>query len=371
MTLGSSATQFLHLPLEIRQLIYAHVLPYQTADPHSTEWACWEEDQCPIALLYTNRQIHDEVLEILCRDRCTTLAIEPKWFELKDTAVYRDDKPPLTPAKVMRMTKHWQLSIGDTLSPRDLQFWLLFEGPSGSAWTDIQQRTDKCAAALCQGSSNYTLKVKLPCLCCVDWFCFELIFLGLAQHMQLLKRVRVTERCTFIASQRGLNSQCKTLQCSQLAAAFAGFSRIIEGKTPTPNGRILITVEERWISLKNDASQLIGVINAEILDEYLALIEYGPRFTDLSTYQQRFETKAQIWLDDYECLLREEGKPPRWLDLELEPLLQQWQQDGAVALPWFLFKHPISPDLYVHSQQLSAAFCISAIRLTNRSASSQ
>ncbi|KAL8648511.1 MAG: hypothetical protein Q9210_004951 [Variospora velana] len=371
MTLRSGTTHFLDLPLEVRQLIYAYALPCQTADPHSIEWACWEKDQGPIALLYTNRQIHDEVLEILCRDRCTTLGIEPKWFQLKDTAVYRDDRHPLTPVKVMRMTRHWQLSIGDTISPwnNDLRVWLTFGDPSRHVWTDIEKRIDKCAAALCQGSSNYTLKVKLSCLCRVNRYCLEPIFCALVPHVQLLKRIRVTERCTFITSQRGLNTQCKTLHCQQLAAAFAGFSRIIEGKIDTLIGRIPNTFEERWISLKNDAFLLNGEITFGLLEQCRALEESRPGSEDLPTYQQRIETRAQIWLDHYECLLREEGKPPTWL--ELESLLQEWQQDGAVALPSFLFKQPIPPDLYVHSQQLFADFCISAIGLTNNSASSQ
>ncbi|KAI4179285.1 MAG: hypothetical protein LQ348_005439 [Seirophora lacunosa] len=371
MALRSSTTQFLILPLEVRQLIYAHALPCQTADPHSTEWACWEKDQRPIALLYTNRQIHDEVLEILCRDRCTTLAIEPQWFELKDTAVYRDDRPPLTPVKVMRMTRHWQLSICDATSlpledswswgltkKLSVRGWLNLKEQRERKWIDLGKRIDMCATALCDGPTNYTLKVKVPCLCRLKIYFLENGFCKLSRYIWPLKRTRVTEHCTFIAADKDTNTQCENPKCRNMAMAMAGFSRVIEGRISTLDGGVPVTIEERWIDLM-------------IVAKYLPLrtfmeLKYPSSSrdpTDFSTYQQTFGTSTRMWFHTCEELLRNDGKPPTWLGLESK--LRKVQLTWIESPQLLSLKYEMPLDCFILMQETAIDFYLSAVRLVN------
>lgn len=306
------------LPAEIRRRIYGQLLSQQDTDPHGTEWAHWNRYPLPDVLLCLTRGVYDEVLDLLYTRNCATVQVIPSGCHLpEDSFIFYGVAREFSLTDISPLVKNWQISVdgflfggccpgeGLHLSNTDTErrdgWWL----------NNMRRQVDGCIQVLSQNNGIHTLKVKTPCLCYLGCHksCVKTSggYRFLSSHLQPLKQIRVTIRCTFLASDLLMNTQCTQPGCVDLANSFTGFKHIIEGKATT-----LETMEEKWLAMEQRAMEMP-------LEELAQISEGDPCSEDLQsecpTNLDRVKTKMDDWVKDYQQLVREEGEPPSWLDL--------------------------------------------------------
>ncbi|KAL8831001.1 MAG: hypothetical protein Q9170_005486 [Blastenia crenularia] len=322
--------KFFDLPLEVRRIIYEEVLPRQKIRPQNPGWASWDHNQRPVALCYTNQQIHDEILDNFSMTNCPTISFNPFTRLTIDAPIFLKDWPAWDLAKTIPLIKRWQLSIYNvpvTSGQRMKSFEVASNDDEEKRWDDVRELITFYVNALPKDlkTKPITIKIKVPCLCQLGLQKPEQGFAFLSQYLQPLKRISVSNCCTFLTSRQGLDTQCSELKCEVLATTFIGLREVIEGKVILQESLSLRTIQERWINMKQRAMHLpydqmeILLKNSWTYDGEQKLVHdkqvgYSTKYPEKSL---NGDLEAHAWSSDYQRLVRDGGEPPDWLKLEV------------------------------------------------------